>query len=159
MPDNAWQCLTIPDNTWQYLTIPDNTWQYLTMPDNTWQCLTIPDNTWQYLTIPDNTWQTKRVYKHHAINHKGNWLGTSLDKFGWIKKNWLERDLNLRPPDWRAGALPTELSSPALAVSLFCQYLCSGGTSQKSWNHILTFSQGSHPSYDTTWEEEVGDSP
>ena len=49
-----------------------------------------------------------------------------LDKFGWTKKNWLERDLNLRPPDWRAGALPTELSSPTLAVSLFCQYLCSG---------------------------------
>ena len=42
------------------------------------------------------------------------------------KENWLERDLNLRPPDWRAGALPTELSSPTLAVSLFCQYLCSG---------------------------------
>ena len=39
---------------------------------------------------------------------------------------WLERDSNLRPPDWRAGALPTELSSPTLAVSLFCQYLCSG---------------------------------
>ena len=34
------------------------------------------------------------------------------------KENWLERDLNLRPPDWRAGALPTELSSPTLAVSL-----------------------------------------
>ena len=46
--------------------------------------------------------------------------------YGWTKKNWLERDLNLRPPDWRAGALPTQLSSPTLAVSLFCQYLCSG---------------------------------
>ena len=34
------------------------------------------------------------------------------------KENWLERDLNLRPPDWRAGALPTELSSPTLVVSL-----------------------------------------
>ena len=42
--------------------------------------------------------------------------------FGWTKKNWLERDLNLRPPDWRAGVLPTELTSPILAVSLFCQY-------------------------------------
>ena len=31
--------------------------------------------------------------------------------FRWTKKNWLERDLNLRPPDWRAGALPTELTS------------------------------------------------
>ena len=27
----------------------------------------------------------------------------------------------LRPPDWCAGALPTEPSSPTLAVSLFCQ--------------------------------------
>ena len=53
-----------------------------------------------------------------------------LDKFGWTKKKWLERDLNLRPPDWRAGALPTELSSPTLAVSLFCQYLCLGDASQ-----------------------------
>ena len=25
-------------------------------------------------------------------------------------KNLLEQDLNLRPPDWRAGALPTELT-------------------------------------------------
>ena len=50
--------------------------------------------------------------------------------FGWTMKNLLERDLNLRPPDWRAGALPTELhvhvTSPILAVSLFCQYICSG---------------------------------
>ena len=30
--------------------------------------------------------------------------------FGWTKTNLLERDLNLRPPDWRAGALPTELN-------------------------------------------------
>ena len=53
-----------------------------------------------------------------------------IDKFGWTKKNWPERDSNLRPPDWRAGALPTELSSPILAVSLFCQYLCSGRQSE-----------------------------
>ena len=79
--------------------------------------------------------------------------------FGWTKKNLLERDLNLRPPDWRAGVLPTELTSAILAVCLFCQYFCSGGTSQKSWNHILPFSQGSRPSYDTTWEEAVGDAP
>ena len=30
-----------------------------------------------------------------------------------------------------------------------------GGASQKSWNHILPFSQGSRPSYDTTWEQAV----
>ena len=41
-------------------------------------------------------------------------------------KDLPERDLNLRPPDRRAGALPTELSSPTLAVSLFRQYPCSG---------------------------------
>ena len=81
-----------------------------------------------------------------------------LNKFGWTKKNWLERDLNLQPPDWRAGALPTELSSPTVAVSLFCQYFF-GGASQKSWNHILPFSQGSRPSYDTTWEQAIGDAP
>ena len=44
----------------------------------------------------------------------------------------------MRPPDWRAGALPTELTSPILGVS-----------SRKSFNHygILPFSQGSRPSY------------
>ena len=30
-----------------------------------------------------------------------------------------------------------------------------GDASQKSWNHILPFSQGSRPSYNTTWEEAV----
>ena len=47
------------------------------------------------------------------------------------------------------------LSVTTLWISwpVFCQYLCSGGASQKSWNHnILPFSQGWHPSYDTTWE-------
>ncbi len=34
--------------------------------------------------------------------------------------------MNQRPPVERADALPTELSSPMLAVSLYCQYLCSG---------------------------------
>ena len=64
----------------------------------------------------------KQIY--HVINHKGNWLGTFLDTFLMNKQKLLERDLNLRPPDWRAVALPTELTSPILAVSLFCQYLC-----------------------------------
>ena len=75
------------------------------------------------------------------VTNKGNWLLHFKDKFGWTKTNLLilERRLKLRPPDWRAG----ELSSPTLAVSLFCQYLCSGSASQKSRNHILPFSQGS----------------
>ena len=51
-----------------------------------------------------------------------------LKSFWWTKTNLLERDLNLRPPAWRAGALPTELTIHILVVSLFCQYLCSGGS-------------------------------
>ena len=47
-------------------------------------------------------------------------LSKKKKEFGWTKKNLLERDSNLRPPDWRAGALPTELSSPTLAVSIYC---------------------------------------
>ena len=68
-----------------------------------------------------------------------------LDK----QKNLLQRGLNLRPPDWHAGALPTELTCPILSISLF------GGAIQKSFTHILPFSQGSRQSYDTTWEEAV----
>ena len=78
---------------------------------------------------------------HHVISHKGNWLGTFFDQF-WMDKEKFTR-VGFEPVDWCAGALPTELTSPILAVSLFCQYLCSEGTSQKSFNHILLFSQGS----------------
>ena len=81
---------------------------------------------------------------------QSSWLWIN---FGWTKKKLPVRDLNLRPPDWRAGALPTELTSPILAVFLCCQYLCwggGGGGSQKSFNHILPFSQGPRPSNDTT---------
>ena len=61
----------------------------------------------------------------------------------WTKKNWLERDSNWQPPEYRTGALPTELSSPMLVVSLIVNYLCSFG-SQKPWNHSHTaISQGS----------------
>ena len=74
------------------------------------------------------------------------------------KENWLERDLNLRPPDWRAGALPTELSSPTLAVSLFCQYLCSGAP-VRSHETIYCPLARDHARYDTTWEQAVGDAP
>ena len=56
-------------------------------------------------------------------------LSICFVNIGWTKKNLLEWDLNLQPLDGRAGALPT---APILAVSLFCQYLCSGGASQKS---------------------------
>ena len=66
-----------------------------------------------------------------VITRTSTWLCffylLSWINFGWTKKNWLERHLNLQPPDWRASALPTELTSPILAVSLFCQYLCLGG--------------------------------
>ena len=70
---------------------------------------------------------TTFFYKYHVINHKGNWLGTVFRSI-WMNKEKL-RDFNLWPSDWHAGALRTELSSPTLAVSLFCQYLCSGSVS------------------------------
>ena len=39
----------------------------------------------------------------------------------------LQRDLNLRPADWCAGTLPTELSSTiVVAVSPCFQYFCAG---------------------------------
>ena len=67
---------------------------------------------------------------NHLINHKGNWLGTSLDKFGWTKINLLERDLNLRPSDWRAGLY--QLSY--LALHWRSPYFVNICSSQKSWN-------------------------
>lgn len=43
----------------------------------------------------------------------------------WVNKNnRLEWDLNQRPLDMSAGALPTKLTSPMLMVSLFCHNLC-----------------------------------
>ena len=77
-----------------------------------------------------------------------------LINFIWTKTNLLERDLNLQPLDWCAGALPTELTSPILSP-YFVNIFVRGGASQKSFNHILPFSQGSYPSYDTTLEEAV----
>ena len=94
----------------------------------------------------------KNASQYHVMNHKGNWLGTFLDNF-WMNKEKFTR-VGFEPAT-SGLKVPTELSSPILAVSLFCQYICSAGTSQKSWNHILPFSQGSRPSYDTTWEEAV----
>ena len=48
-------------------------------------------------------------------------------------------------------------SKPALywRSPYFVNIFVRGGASQKSWNHILPFSQGSRPSDDTTWEEAV----
>ena len=81
--------------------------------------------------------------------------------FGWTKKNLLERGLNLRPPDWRAGALPTELSSPTLAVSLhvFCQYLCSvvPVRSHETIYMYCPLARDHAPSSDATWEQAVED--
>ena len=44
-------------------------------------------------------------------------------------------------------------------VNIFVGGGGGGGASQKSWNHLLPFSHGSRPSYDTTWEKAVGDAP
>ncbi len=46
-------------------------------------------------------WTTKKI-KSQVINYKGNWLGKIEIKLGWTKKNWLEQDLNLWPPDKRS---------------------------------------------------------
>ena len=80
--------------------------------------------------------RTHMVHKISEMQQQMDELKSKI-KFGWTKKDLRERDLNLRPPDWRAGALPTELTSPILVVSLFCQYLFFGGASQKPFNHIL----------------------
>ena len=95
-------------------------------------------------------------HRYHAINHKGNYLGTLLDKFGWTKTNLRERDLNLRPTDWR-GLYQLSYLAIHWRSPYFVNIFVRGGASQKSWNHILPFSQGSRPGYDTTWEEAVGD--
>ena len=47
----------------------------------------------------------------NVVEADADQLHKELYKFGWTKKNLLEQDSNLRPPDWRAGALPTELYS------------------------------------------------
>ena len=65
--------------------------------------------------------------KHHVINHKGNWLGTLLGTFWLNKICFTTVGFEHSTSDWRAGALPTELTIRILAVSLFCQYLCSCG--------------------------------
>ena len=69
-------------------------------------------------------------------------------------RNLLEWDLNLRPPYLHAGALPTELSS-YWRSPYFVNIFVRGDASQKSFNHILPFSQRSRPSYDATWEGAV----
>ena len=52
--------------------------------------------------------------------------------FKGTKKLWLNRGLNPRPLVWRTSTLPTQLSSPMLAVPQIVNYLCSGlGASQK----------------------------
>ena len=95
---------------------------------------------------------------YNAMNHKGNWLGTHTF---WMNKDKITR-AGFEPATPLASELTcrcstnwAELTSPILAVSPFCQYLCLWAVSQKSLNHILPFSQGSRPNYDTTWEEAV----
>ena len=56
----------------------------------------------------------------HVMNHKGNWLGTCLDTF-WMNKETFTR-AGFEPATSGPGAPPTELTSPILTVSLFCQY-------------------------------------
>ena len=50
------------------------------------------------------------------------------------KENWLERDLNLRPPDWRAGALPnlSKICTQSVSLVVYYMFLLSSGTMLKS---------------------------
>ena len=72
------------------------------------------------LEIGHNTGDFFREHSEDILNNQGLKKNLSMVScctfqqfiyinFGWTKKNLLERDLNLQPPDWRAGALPTEL--------------------------------------------------
>ena len=88
----------------------------------------------QIISVTNKT----KYYKFHVTNHKGNWLGTFLDKF-WINKDKFTRVGYEPATSGLTRRIPTELTSPILAVSLCCQYLCSqerggGGASQKSFN-------------------------
>ena len=65
----------------------------------------------------------------------------TLIKFGWTKKNWLEWDLNLRPPDWHTGALQM-LSSPTLAVSLWFHDFWLTTPEQRYWQNRETANVG-----------------
>ena len=84
-----------------------------------------------------NEYRLNKIQARHKTSSEISGCIELKTNCGWTKKNWLERDLNLRPPDWRAGALPTELhvTSPTfiLAVSLFCQIK----NSWTSWESIF----------------------
>ena len=73
-----------------------------------------------------------------------------------MNKEKLTRTCDLRidvPGFYQLSYLALHWRSPYF-VNIFVR-----GASQKSWNHILPFSQGSRPNYDTTWEQAVGDAP
>ena len=72
-----------------------------------------------------------------AINHKGNWLGTFLDKFGWTKKNLLERDLNL----YQLSYLALHWQSPYF-VNIFVQGVPVRSHDTKYWQNRETANIG-----------------
>ena len=59
----------------------------------------------------------KQILSCNGEQFQDIWMGT--------KKSLLGRDWNLRLLDYRTSDLPTDLSSPMLAVSLLVKYLCS----------------------------------
>ena len=84
---------------------------------------------------------------HVVFNRKIKWKISKL----WMNKEKLTRAgfepatsglTRRRSTNWANE--PYIGGFPILSISLF------GGASQKSWNHILPFSQGSRPSYDAT---------
>ena len=66
----------------------------------------------------------KQILSCNGEQFQDIWMGT--------KKSLLGRDWNLRLLDYRTSDLPTDLSSPMLAVSLLVKYLCSCD-SEKPW--------------------------
>ena len=112
---------------------------------------------WQVIKIVHCTMYIMYISVREYLYY--NETATWIKNFGWAKKNLRERDLNLRPPDWCAGPLPTELTSPILAVSLFCQYLClgeGGGAPIRSHSEAIHPYTALYPGITpTTWEEAV----
>ena len=69
-----------------------------------------------------------------------------------MNKDKFTRDLNMRSPDWRAGALQTELTCSILVVFLFCQYLCLGApVISHSTIAQITIQPGKRQKGDTTF--------
>ena len=75
-----------------------------------------PPSPFQLFKIP-KWWHIQQGVNQNDMGHRSKQIEKVCTIIGWTKTNLLERNLNRRPPDWCAGALTTELTSPILAVS------------------------------------------